>query len=238
MMHSSIFAIKEKVKQEDIAVEGKMLQEEQLTGPPGPEGPPGFDGENGENGENGLQGLEGVPGKQGGAGGAGLTGPQGPRGPPGTPGDSGTFGGRGLPGPAGKAGPAGKKGPQSPDLDCTRIGGHMFQGVCFKGALLKADDDQLPADCKPWTPQQKWGESDWWTLAQMFHTRAMTSRIDKGAHGGLCRNHLAVASFTQNEDKVKVWVNSNTFDFKPTGAGSSCTLYNGDATMAIYACVV
>lgn len=54
MMQSSIFNIKEKVKEEDVALEGKMLAKENLVGPPGPRGPPGFDGIDGENGENGA----------------------------------------------------------------------------------------------------------------------------------------------------------------------------------------
>ena len=292
MMQSSIFNIKEKIKQEDVKLEGKMLAQEQLVGPPGPRGPPGFDGMDGENGENGacvfclpprplhcasggqhlvdhallseakkapvcakmypvslysdvsrstragVNGQFGPRGKQGAAGGAGLTGPQGPRGPPGIPGDAGGNGKRGPVGPEGPAGPAGKKGTQSKTLDCTRIGGHMYKGVCFKGALLKENKDTLPEGCKPYTPSKKWGEDDWWSMAQMFHTRKMTSRIDKGAAGGLCNNHMAVASFTQNTDKVKVWANSATFNFQPTGDGATCSLYNGDATMAVYACVV
>uniref|UniRef100_A0A7S1DX58 Uncharacterized protein n=2 Tax=Hemiselmis andersenii TaxID=464988 RepID=A0A7S1DX58_HEMAN len=114
----------------------------------------------------------------------------------------------------------------------------MYKGICFKGALLKGDKDQTPEGCKPFAPKKAWEEGDWWKLAQMFHTRDITSRIDKGAAGGLCDNHMAVASFTQNRHSLKVWVNSATFHFVPTGSGATCTLHNGDATMAVYACAV
>ena len=237
-MQSSIFSVKEALKREDISLEGDMLREEQLVGPPGPRGPPGFDGTDGLPGDHGLDGQVGVRGKQGAAGVEGVMGPQGPEGPPGLTGIAGGIGPRGADGPPGPAGIPGPKGSQSPELDCMRLGGLDYKGICFKSSLLKEDKDVVPDGCKPWTPTKTWGERDWQELVNMFHTRDVVTSIDKGADGGRCNNHMAVASFTQNTRELKVWVNSGTFDFQPTGTGSSCKLYNGDATLAVYACTV
>ena len=36
----------------------------------------------------------------------------------------------------------------------------------------------------------------------------------------------------------QVWVNKAMFKFKPTSAGETCRLFNGEDTVAVYACVV
>ena len=38
--------------------------------------------------------------------------------------------------------------------------------------------------------------------------------------------------------RTQVWVNKAMFNFKPTSGGETCNLFNGEDTIAVYACVV
>mmetsp|Transcript_47294 Transcript_47294/g.94807 ORF Transcript_47294/g.94807 Transcript_47294/m.94807 type:complete len:246 (-) Transcript_47294:100-837(-) len=237
-MYDKVFAMKEEMKKSDAMVEMRMEEKENSTGPVGPSGPPGFDGENGLNGHDGIDGIQGPKGRQGPEGPIGLTGLRGIPGPSGPEGSLGPVGPKGKEGPPGAAGEAGPEGPASVTLECIRIGGKMFKGVCFKASTLEENADALPDDCKAYQPHEEWTEADWWKLAQMFHSQPMTPNIDRGHHGGRCSNFEAVTSFTQNLNAVEVWVNSKTFGFTPTGTGQSCDLQGDESSMAVYACAL
>jgi hypothetical protein len=237
-MQDKIFAVKEAIKKEDSMLEMEMLQKENTTGPVGPRGPMGYAGANGKNGIDGEDGIRGRQGRQGPEGPIGETGLRGKTGPQGVAGPQGPMGPRGPVGPAGPAGSAGPDGPPSVAIECERIGGQVFKGVCFKSSTLEQNADVFPEDCKPWQPHEAWGQSDWWKLAQMFRTQNMSPNIDRGSDGGLCSNFEAVASFTQDPVATKVWVNRKSFDFTPTGGGRTCRLANGEGTIAVYACAV
>jgi hypothetical protein len=238
LMRGRLFDMKEALKKEDIVLESAMIQKENSTGPVGPQGPVGFNGMNGLNGINGQPGLQGPKGMQGAPGPMGATGAPGPQGAPGPAGPQGELGPVGPLGPSGPAGPAGPEGPVSLGLKCTRIGGQMFEGMCFKATLLSENKDQAPEECRTWQPSAKWGQQHWADLATMFQTQRMSTNIDRGSAGGRCTNFKAVTSFTQGATSSVVWVNQKAFTFSPTGAGSSCELYNGDTTVAVYACAL
>mmetsp|Transcript_30044 Transcript_30044/g.47108 ORF Transcript_30044/g.47108 Transcript_30044/m.47108 type:complete len:356 (-) Transcript_30044:2506-3573(-) len=237
-MQDKLFSVKEAIKKEDSMLEMEMLQKENSTGPIGPKGATGYAGANGKNGHDGEDGIRGRQGRQGPEGPLGETGPRGKTGPQGVAGPQGPIGPRGPIGPAGPAGEAGPLGPPSVAIECERIGGQIFKGICFKSSELEGNADAFPEDCKPWQPHEAWNQADWWKLASMFRTQPMTPNIDRGSEGGRCSNFEAVASFTQDAVATKVWVNSKSFSFTPTGAGRSCDLSNGEGTIAVYACAV
>lgn len=238
-MASAVFNMKEQMKALDVDMESKMAAAEKMHGPPGDRGKKGYAGEDGRPGRPGQNGVNGQPGRQGNAGGAGPPGPRGDRGVRGPPGRQGIEGPQGPIGRAGKAGLMGLRGPPSRSVDCSRDGGQMYKGVCFKASLLSRNSDEYPSKCRPFTPRKAWTEEDWWELSRMFHesTSRLSSRIDRNRDGGRCDNHKAVMSFAPGEH-VKTWVNAAVFSFSPTDSegGETCNLYNGEGTTAIYAC--
>jgi len=238
-MSSAVFNMKEQLKSLDVDMESKMKAAEKLHGPPGDRGPKGYAGEDGRPGRPGQNGINGQPGRQGNAGGAGAPGPRGDPGVRGPPGRQGIEGPQGPIGKAGKAGLVGLRGVPSRSVDCSRDGGQMYKGVCFKASLLSRNHDEYPSECDPFTPRKAWTEEDWWELSRMFHesTSRLSSRIDRNRDGGRCDNHKAIMSFAPGEH-VKTWVNSAVFSFSPTNSkgGETCNLYNGEGTTAIYAC--
>uniref|UniRef100_A0A7S0VU92 Uncharacterized protein n=1 Tax=Hemiselmis tepida TaxID=464990 RepID=A0A7S0VU92_9CRYP len=238
VMQESLFKVKELIKKQDVELENDMLAKEAQVGPRGRRGPEGYDGANGLNGEPGENGVRGRAGKTGVSGPMGPPGPQGPRGPKGQEGIGGGKGKVGKLGMVGPKGPQGHIGPGSVTVGCERIGGQMFDGVCFKSSMPGRDKDNVPDGCKAMVPSAEWKEKHFVHLAKMFATRTLSGTIDHGSHGGNCDNHKAVMSFTQGEAASRAWVNSESFKFDPTGSGSTCTLYNGDTTVAVYACTV
>jgi len=238
-MTSAIFDMKEAVKKEDVNLETSLMTKEESIGPQGPRGPPGFNGDDGVPGVNGLKGLTGSKGRKGPQGEMGPMGPRGPTGLDGPKGGVGPRGTRGGLGPVGPPGPAGKAGETSSALKCTRIGGLEVHGVCFKSVILSGNRDKLPPKCQPWSPKKKWGQGEWYAVAQNFATKGMLMNdIDEKMDGGRCDNFKAAFSFSQGGTKAKVWVNKEIFKFKPTSAGETCALFNGEDTIAVYACVV
>jgi len=237
-MQDRLFAMKEAFKKEDNYLNMRMLEKENSTGPVGPQGPPGYNGIPGIPGHPGIDGIRGPEGRQGPEGAIGETGSAGPQGKTGPIGEMGPPGPKGPLGPAGPAGEPGQQGPPSVTLECERIAGVMFKGICFKSSEVTQDKDKIPEGCKAWRPERDWNEAEWWTLARKFQTSSGTPTIDRGVMGGRCSNHAAVSSFTQGGAKTQVWVNAKTFSFTPTGAGRSCTLLNGESSVAIYACAV
>eukprot|EP00960_Hanusia_phi_P067224 766577-Hanusia_phi.AAC.1 len=228
--------MKEALKREDSYLENKMVEKENSTGPVGPQGPPGWNGIPGLPGHPGQDGVQGPEGKQGPEGPIGRTGDVGPKGVRGEMGPVGPVGLKGPKGPSGPAGDPGTRGTPSKMLECSRIGGMMYRDVCFKSIEIENNQDKLPEDCKAWQPHEEWDERDWWRLANMFATSSLTHGMDIGHYGGRCSNFEAVTAFTQGNSATRVWVNSKTFTFDPTGNGRSCDLVNGENTMALYAC--
>ena len=239
VMGSSVFEMKEAVHRVDEDLESKMWKFENETGAPGPDGPPGYPGMAGVDGSPGANGENGVDGKQGEPGGTGLEGDPGQQGATGPAGPIGKGGREGPVGVAGPAGPRGYPGANSIVLACSRVGGQVYKGICFKSRALRANGDSPPEGCMPWAPRKRWSEEDWWELVQLFQrVDDVSSHIDRdGRDGGLCDNRMAVMSFTQ-QGQPKVWLNSRTFWFSPTNEGSTCNIYNGPDTIAVYACVV
>jgi hypothetical protein len=237
-MQNRLFQMKEAFKKEDSYLNMRMLEKENSTGPLGPQGPPGYNGIPGLPGHPGIDGTRGPEGREGPEGALGETGPPGPAGKTGEIGSVGPPGPKGLLGPPGPAGEAGPGGPASVTLECARIAGMMFKGICFKSATLTSDHDKVPDGCKAWRPERDWGEGEWWQLAKKFQTMSGSPVIDRGVMGGRCSNHDAVTSFTEGMAKTQVWVNQKTFSFAPTGQGRSCTLLNGESSTAIYACAL
>jgi len=238
-LKEAIFTIKEAVKKEDVDLETSLMTKEHQFGPQGPKGLSGFVGDNGVPGVNGLKGIKGIPGRQGVAGAMGergIIGPNGISGKQGTLGPRGTVGGLG---PFGPPGPAGKLGEISSALKCSRIGGMEVLGVCFKSSILKGNHDKHPPKCSPWAPKKGWNQGQWYEVAKNFATKGMLMNdIDEKTDGGRCDNHQAAFSFSQGGTRAKVWVNKAIFKFKPTSAGETCNIFNGDDTIAVYACVV
>jgi len=238
-MKEAIFTMKEAVKKEDVDLETEMMTKEHEFGPQGPFGSPGFSGDDGVSGVPGLKGVKGIPGKQGPPGEMGSKGILGPDGLHGKQGVLGPRGTRGGVGPLGPPGPAGKHGEISSALKCSRIGGMEVNGVCFKSSILKGNHDKPPPKCSPWTPKKGWGQGEWFAVARNFATKGMLMNdIDEKTDGGRCDNHKAAFSFSQGGTKTKVWVNKGIFKFKPTSSGETCNIYNGEDTIAVYACVV
>jgi len=238
VMSEKMFDVQQELKKQDIQLEQAMLTKEATEGPQGPRGPPGYDGTDGVPGVDGANGLEGSRGKSGKAGPMGLAGTQGPRGPIG---EVGTQGGKGKVGKLGSLGPRGPKGVAgsvSKTLACDRIGGQMFEGACLKSSMPQTDKDLVPEGCKPYTPGGDWGEKQFMALSQMFKSRSLSGSVDHGSDGGNCKNHEALMSFTQGKAPSKVWVNGGAFKYNPTGTGKTCKVYNGDTTVAVYACTV
>ncbi|EKX31475.1 hypothetical protein GUITHDRAFT_122336 [Guillardia theta CCMP2712] len=239
-LQTYLFDIKEGLRKEDENIETHLIEKEKEARrrPRGPQGPPGYDGEPGLPGHPGIQGSRGLRGKTGEQGGIGI---RGAAGPPGKPGPMGTVGPKGVPGPEGPMGPPGVPGPVGPsstELKCSKIGGFIYDGICLKSVTINKDEDKFPKQCKPWTPHKKWLKAEWIAIKNMFSVKPTTSNIDSKMDGGRCDNHAAIMSFTQDETASKVWLNQRTFDFQPTFAGQTCTLYNAEDTIAIYACVV
>ena len=196
----------------------------------------------GDDGVPGVNGGKGVPGPRGRQGAAGEMGPRGLLGPPGPKGKEGPVGPRGTRGgigPLGPPGPAGKAGETSSALKCTRIGGMEVGGVCFKSSILSGNRDKPPPQCSPWAPDKGWGQGMWYEVAKNFATKGMLMNdIDEKQDGGRCDNFKAAFSFSQGATRTKVWVNKGMFKFKPTSGGETCRLFNGEDTIAVYACVV
>jgi len=238
-MAEAIFNMKEAVKKEDVDLETQLMTKEESIGPQGPQGPPGFDGDDGVPGINGGRGVPGPRGRQGPPGEMGPKGIMGPDGAKGKEGPVGPRGTRGKVGPIGPPGPPGKAGEISSALKCTRIGGMEVHGVCFKSATLSGNRDKIPPKCQPWTPSKGWGQGEWFDVAKNFATKGMLMNdIDEKTDGGRCDNFKAAFSFSQGSTRTKVWVNKGMFKFKPTSAGETCRLFNGEDTIAVYACVV
>ena len=237
-MQDRLFQMKEAFTKEDAYLNMKMLEKENSTGPVGPQGPPGWNGVPGVPGLHGIDGTRGPEGRQGAEGAIGDTGLPGPAGKPGGTGPVGPPGPKGPLGPPGPAGEAGPEGAASVTLECDRIAGVMFKGICFKSATITSNKDKFPEGCKSWRPQRDWSEGEWWELAKKFKQLPGVSPIDSGVLGGRCSNFDAVTAFTESVGKTQVWVNQKTFGFNPTGQGRSCTLLNGESATAIYACAV
>lgn len=222
-MQDKMFDVKQILQREDIELEQAMLTTENRTGPAGPAGPPGYDGTDGVPGVDGTDGVRGQEGKPGVPGPMGIRGSQGPRGPPG---DLGIQGGAGKVGKMGIKGPDGAKGPSGADshtVECERVGGQMYEGVCLKSTMPTMDKDLVPDGCKPYTPIAEWGEKQMFAVSKMFASRTLTGSVDHGSDGGNCKNFKALMSFTQGPVPSKVWVNGGAFTYNPTGSGSSCT---------------
>mmetsp|Transcript_48107 Transcript_48107/g.114352 ORF Transcript_48107/g.114352 Transcript_48107/m.114352 type:complete len:426 (+) Transcript_48107:76-1353(+) len=239
VMSSSVFEMKEAMHRVDTDIESKMVIFQNETGVEGPKGLSGYSGEEGVDGEPGANGENGVEGLQGSAGGSGFEGHRGHHGPHGP---SGPIGKGGKEGPVGRPGPTGVRGYQGSNslyLACSRIGGQVYRNICFKSKALKRNKDDAPEGCMPWAPKSRWKEDDWWNLVQLFQrVPAVSSHIDRdGRDGGLCDNRMASMSFTQT-GQPKVWLNSRTWWFSPVNEGATCNIYNGDDTVAVYACVV
>mmetsp|Transcript_40004 Transcript_40004/g.107051 ORF Transcript_40004/g.107051 Transcript_40004/m.107051 type:complete len:367 (-) Transcript_40004:420-1520(-) len=179
-------------------------------GPPGPPGVPGKPGINGIPGKPGPPGRTGPVGPPGPAGPAGQPGPQGITGPQGPPGPRGPPGVEGNPGPEGPQGPQGPLGPSLNQL-CSRIGGLVYKGVCFKRAKLDANADSIPPDCNVYNPRASWQESDYVALMRMFKDRPTWEQVNRDGDGGLCTNFRATLAFQQV--KVMHWLCrvNNTF---------------------------
>jgi len=238
-MTSAIFDMKEAVKKEDVDLETHLMTKEESIGPQGPKGPPGFNGDDGVPGIPGRSGIKGVAGLKGPQGAMGERGPRGPVGITGPQGPVGPRGTRGGVGPLGPPGPPGHHGEISSALKCTRIGGMEVRGVCFKSSTLKGNKDKPPPKCKPWAPPKGWGQGEWFDVAKNFATKGMLMNdIDEKTDGGRCDNFQAAFSFSQGGTRTKVWVNKAMFNFKPTSGGETCNLFNGEDTIAVYACVV
>jgi hypothetical protein len=147
-MQDKLFLMKEAFKKEDNYLNMRMLEKENSTGPVGPQGPPGWNGVPGIPGHPGIDGVRGPEGREGPEGAIGPDGLQGLIGAPGGIGEVGPVGAKGPKGPAGPAGPEGPDGPVSVTLQCTRIEGLMFQGICFKQSVITSDKDKVPKHCK------------------------------------------------------------------------------------------
>jgi hypothetical protein len=66
-------------------------------------------------------------------------------------------------GPRGPQGPTGPRGPSLTQL-CSRIGGMVYKGVCFKRSKLNGNSDRTPPDCNVYNPRASWQESDYVAL--------------------------------------------------------------------------
>jgi len=207
---------------------------------PGPPGPPGVPG---KPGRNGLPGKPGAPGPTGPPGPQGLPGPvgkQGPQGIPGAIGPPGPRGPEGVTGRQGPVGPQGRAGPTGPSLNelCSRIGGMVYKGVCFKRSKLGGNSDRFPPDCNVYNPRASWQESDYVALQRMFKDRPTWEQVNRNGKGGLCSNFRATLAFEQHSSPVGVWVNKNSFVFNPTNSAPQCTMFGDKTAMAVYACQV
>mmetsp|Transcript_4358 Transcript_4358/g.10114 ORF Transcript_4358/g.10114 Transcript_4358/m.10114 type:complete len:380 (-) Transcript_4358:66-1205(-) len=207
------------------------------AGPPGPQGTPG------KPGINGRPGKPGVPGRTGAAGPAGRAGPPGPQGPQGITGPAGPPGPRGPPGKVGRVGPVGPQGPRGrtgPSLNqmCSRIGGLVYKGVCFKRSKLTDNVDAPPPDCNVYNPEASWQESDYVALMRMFKDRPTWEQVDRDSEAGRCNNFRATLAFEQKRSPVSVWVNKKSFVFSPTNGTPKCQMYTGKSVMAVYSCQV
>uniref|UniRef100_A0A6U4YR53 Uncharacterized protein n=1 Tax=Hemiselmis andersenii TaxID=464988 RepID=A0A6U4YR53_HEMAN len=206
-------------------------------------GPPGPDGYPGKPGADGLAGKPGKPGLPGPRGATGVRGPKGPPGPQGIVGPRGLQGPRGPPGPKGRGGPTGPAGPRGPVGSslatlCGGIGGLVYKGVCFKRAKLTGNADSYPPDCNVYNPKSSWQESDYVALMRMFKDRPTWEQINRNSDAGLCTNFRATLAFEQHRSPVAVWLNKNTFEFKPTTAAAKCKMYGDSSVMGVYSCQV
>lgn len=239
VMGSSVFDMKEAVHKFDVDVESKLMIQANKPGPEGNKGPPGFDGMDGVPGEPGEPGETGRPGSMGPPGYIGWTGNTGYSGVHGPPGPIGKGGTEGEKGPMGYRGIDGQVGPASTDLRCSRIGGMMYQDICWKSEMLTENKDKEPEDCRVWNPNKHWDEDEWWQLVKIFQSRKTSSHIDRdNTMGGLCHNFIASISWTQGGDETKVWANEATFGNLDPAVNAKCHVYNGVGTRAVYACAV
>jgi hypothetical protein len=207
---------------------------------PGPQGPPGVPG---KPGINGIPGKPGPPGRTGAVGEPGIPGPPGEPGPQGIAGAAGPPGPRGPPGIEGAPGPVGPQGPPGPigvtlNQLCSRIGGLVYKGVCFKRSKLSSNADTYPPDCNVYNPRASWQESDYVALMRMFKDRPTWEQVNRDSVGGLCSNFRATLAFQQIKSPVSVWVNQNSFVFSPTNGSPKCDMFPDSSAMAVYACQV
>jgi len=105
-----------------------------------------------------------------------------------------------IAGRVGPRGPQGPTGPVGPSLNqlCSRIGGMVYKGVCFKRSKLDGNSDKTPPDCNVYNPRTSWQESDYVALQRMFKDRPTWEQINRNSKGGLCTNFRATLAFEQH----------------------------------------
>lgn len=236
-MEDAVEKVKDKLEEKGKKLTSEIRLLKTQPGPPGPMGLPG------KPGMNGASGRPGVPGVTGAAGAAGKAGEPGPPGPQGITGAAGPPGPRGPPGPEGRLGPVGPQGSRGPtgaslNQLCSRIGGLVFKGVCFKRSMLTENVDNPPPDCNVYNPSASWQESDYVSLQRMFKDRPTWEQVNRDSKAGRCSNFRATLAFGQKREPVPVWVNEKSFTFSPTNGEPKCQIYEGADTMAVYACQV
>jgi hypothetical protein len=101
-------------------------------------------------------------------------------------------------GPRGPQGPTGPEGPSLTQL-CSRIGGEVYKGVCFKRSKLDGNSDRTPPDCNVYNPRASWQESDYVALQRLFKDRPTWEQINRNSKGGLCTNFRATLAFEQHQ---------------------------------------
>lgn len=236
-MESTIQKIKDKLFEKKRLYRAAIRKLETKPGPPGPDGFPG------KPGMDGTPGTPGKPGESGPRGAPGVRGPQGQPGPQGIAGPRGAQGPRGPPGPRGRLGPEGPAGPvgatgSSLAMLCGKIGGLVYKGVCFKRSKLTSNSDSFPPDCNVYNPKSSWAESDYVALMRMFKDRPSWEQVNRNSDGGSCTNFRATLAFEQHNSPVGLWVNKNSFSFKPTESADRCVMYGDNTAMGVYACQV
>ena len=205
-MEDAVDKVTDKLEAKGKAFTKAIRKLKTQPGPPGPMGIPG------KPGMNGAPGKPGAPGRTGAGGPPGPAGPPGPPGPQGITGASGPPGPRGPPGPEGRIGPVGpqgRRGPTGASLNqlCSRIGGLVYKGVCFKRSQLTDNVDKPPPDCNIYNPKASWQESDYVALMRMFKDRPTWEQVNRDSSAGRCSNFKATLAFSQK--KVRVWCTSN-----------------------------
>lgn len=236
-MEDAVDKVTDKLEAKGKAFTKAIRKLKTQPGPPGPMGIPG------KPGMNGAPGKPGAPGRTGAGGPPGPAGPPGPPGPQGITGASGPPGPRGPPGPEGRIGPVGpqgRRGPTGASLNqlCSRIGGLVYKGVCFKRSQLTDNVDKPPPDCNVYNPKASWQESDYVALMRMFKDRPTWEQVNRDSSAGRCSNFKATLAFSQKKSPVDVWVNEKSFTYAPTNSAPKCEMFQGKTTMAVYACQV
>lgn len=236
-MEEAVEKIKDKLSVKSGSYKDIIGKLKTQPGPPGPPGTPGKPGRNGLPGKPGAPGATGPSGPQGITGPPGKQGPQGLSGAVGPPGPRGPLGPEGRVGPRGPQGPTGPRGPSLTQL-CSRIGGEVYKGVCFKRSKLTGNSDRTPPDCNVYNPRASWQESDYVALQRLFKDRPTWEQINRNSKGGLCTNFRATLAFEQHQSPVGVWANQNSFVFSPTNGPAQCQMFGDKTVMAVYACQV